>query len=257
MLFRKKNKLNLFTHKSVADTDKKIAEILRFPVVSENSDILEKLSTQELELSGIKADSLLGVFQNENEALAKFTCLTYSLESKLNSGKKENYEVVKTHGLSQGFTITYAIYFYFLSKKSELEFLEFLKKRQIPQVEKFHKRLKNYFSKYQGVMLSNSSITYASGYDKENVNSNDIKKALHDLLEMDEEHGAFWISVFNEEDEEFVLQVNQLKGLILVVGENPAIKRTCSSWSEIEELLNLLINEEFERILSVFKENEA
>jgi len=51
-------------------------------------------------------------------------------------------------------------------------------------------------------MLSDSYLQYAAGYQKEDVKSEDITKAIQDLEIMNDEHGAFWISVMTDENDE-------------------------------------------------------
>ena len=51
-------------------------------------------------------------------------------------------------------------------------------------------------------MLSDSYLQYAAGYQKKDVKSEDITKAIQDLEIMNDEHGAFWISVMTDENDE-------------------------------------------------------
>jgi len=51
-------------------------------------------------------------------------------------------------------------------------------------------------------MLSDSYLQYAAGYQKEDVKSEDITKAIQDLEIMNDEHGAFWILVMTDENDE-------------------------------------------------------
>jgi hypothetical protein len=93
-----------------------------------------------------------------------------------------------------------------------------------------------------------SYIQYAAGYSKENINRNDIKKAIHDIQKMDDEHGAFWVSIIT--DYENVLEID--KSLRITAIFNPetdnGTKYAAKDWQEIESLLLLLLDGKFEDI---------
>ena len=55
--------------------------------------------------------------------------------------------------------------------------------------------------------MTENYIQYASGYQKANIDETDIAKALADIQLMDDEHGAFWVSVIT--DDENVIEVNK------------------------------------------------
>ena len=248
MWFRKKKHIDLFNHEFVRELDDKVSSILKVPIAKVDKGIIEKLSKTEQELSKIPETELLSIFNNNNEELTKFICLAYSKESKINGNQ---LKVIESNGLSQGFSITYAIYYFFLKNDKQSELGVYLSKRKIPQSHKFHDRLQNYFWQSDGVMLSDSYIQYAAGYEKEDVKPQDISKAIQDLQKMDDEHGAFWVSVMSEEDE-FVIQTNKLKEMTLIQGEEET-RVTCANWSEVEEIFNLQIGNDFDEIIRRFK----
>lgn len=254
MWFRRKKNITLFNNPLISEMDEKICSILKLKLISSDYEILEKLSEEEQNQSGIKTLELLSLFEKENEELTKFICYSYSLESKvekkLDRVKKED---IKTVGLSKGFSISYGIYYYFLKNEKKNELLNYLSKRRIPQYGKFYERLENYFFQSKGVMLSESYIQYAGGYNKENVNQSDIQKALNDLKIMDEEHGAFWISMLVENDEEFIIEVNKNLNLSLIYGENKENHYQAENYSEVKNILELHIKKEFEKINEILK----
>ncbi|WP_165852230.1 hypothetical protein [Chryseobacterium pennae] len=43
--------------------------------------------------------------------------------------------------------------------------------------------------------MTENYIQYAEGYQKDNIDEKDIVKAIKDIQLMDDEHGAFWVSV--------------------------------------------------------------
>ncbi len=249
MWFRKKKNIFLFNNELVNETDSKVTSLLKVPIATIDNEIIEKLSQTEQKSSGISSQELISIFKHENDKLIKFICLTYSRESKINENPDE---VIESNGLSKGFSITYAIYYYFLKNEKHIDLGKYLSNRRIPQSQNFQERLKNYFWQSEGVMLSDSYIQYAAGYDKENVKSKDISKAIQDLQKMDDEHGAFWISVMTENDNEFVIQANKNMALTLIQGENET-NLQCSEWSEVEEIFNLQIEKEFDKIISRMK----
>lgn len=248
MWFRKKKNIDLFNHELIQKMDAKVSDLLKIPIAKVDKGILEKLSKTEQEQSCIPTSELLLIFKNENDELAKFVCLTFSRESKFS---ENNEEVNKSNGLSQGFCITYCIYYFFLRNNKNEELGEYLMKRRIPKSQQFRDRLIQNFMDSKGVMLSNSYIQYASGYEKEDVQPQDISKAIKDLQGMDDEHGAFWISVLKD-DVEFVIQVNKLKTMTLIEGELET-DLACENWAEVEEIYNLQIANELDNVLKRFK----
>ena len=102
---------------------------------------------------------------------------------------------------------------------------------------------------YKSPVQSESYIQYASGYNKDNVTQEDLDKALIDILDMDDEHGAFWISMVMEE--EHVVEVDKGRKLSIMFGDNVELKHKARSWDEVRVILNLLLAEEFEEILQI------
>lgn len=96
--------------------------------------------------------------------------------------------------------------------------------------------------------MSESYIQYAGGYQKDNVDKIDIIQAVKDIQEMDDEHGAFWVSVFT--DDENVIEVNKNLSLsIIFQGEETQYQAT--DWKEVEKLSYLLLQEKFEKIKKI------
>lgn len=93
-----------------------------------------------------------------------------------------------------------------------------------------------------------SYIQYASGYQKESVTKNDIEKALNDIKIMDDEHGAFWVSVINEEEN--VLEISKDLIAVGIFETNPEeeIRYQARDWQEVKELLFLLVAGEFRKL---------
>lgn len=93
--------------------------------------------------------------------------------------------------------------------------------------------------------MTENYIQYAGGYQKDNIDETDIAKAIADIQRMDDEHGAFWVSVIT--DDENVIEVN--KDLTLsIIFEGQETNYQAANWKEVEELYNLLLLEKFDEI---------
>ncbi|MDC6367214.1 MULTISPECIES: hypothetical protein [Flavobacteriaceae] len=98
--------------------------------------------------------------------------------------------------------------------------------------------------------MTESYIQYAAGYQKDNVDLSDIEKAIKDIQEMDEEHGAFWVSMIT--DDENVIETNKDLTLSFIIdGEESKFK--ASDWTEVKELYESLLNKDFEQIKTKIK----
>ena len=93
-------------------------------------------------------------------------------------------------------------------------------------------------------MQQESYIQYLAGYSKGNIDMQDIKMALADLQGMDDEHGAFWVSVIKAEEN--VLEAHKDLSVVGVFEDNAKqFVKQCTNLQEIEQLYSLLLNEEF------------
>jgi rRNA maturation endonuclease Nob1 len=97
--------------------------------------------------------------------------------------------------------------------------------------------------------MTENYIQYASGYQKGNIDETDIAKAIADVQLMDDEHGAFWVSVIT--DDENVIEVNKDLTLSLIFeGRNQTSgKRLEGSF----RTLWILLNEKFDEIAARVK----
>ena len=98
--------------------------------------------------------------------------------------------------------------------------------------------------------MTENYIQYASGYQKDNIDETDIAKAIADIQLMDDEHGAFWVSVLT--DDENVIEVNKDLTLSLVF-EGQETKHRAKDWKEVSELYGLLLHEKFDEITARVK----
>lgn len=93
--------------------------------------------------------------------------------------------------------------------------------------------------------MTENYIQYADGYQKDNIDEKDIIKAISDIQLMDEEHGAFWVSVIT--DDENVIEVNKDLSLS-VIFEEQEMKYQAKDWNEVIELFKLLLAKKFDAI---------
>ncbi|AZA89484.1 Uncharacterised protein [Chryseobacterium nakagawai] len=98
--------------------------------------------------------------------------------------------------------------------------------------------------------MTENYIQYAEGYQKDNIDEKDIVKAIKDIQLMDDEHGAFWVSVIT--NDENVIEVHKDLSLS-VIFEEKEIKYKAKDWKEVAELYKLLLLEKFDEIISRIK----
>ena len=65
--------------------------------------------------------------------------------------------------------------------------------------------------------ITESYLEKAWGDSVDNPKLKDIKTAIHETQKMDDEHGAFWVSVFDENDIEVVLEVSKNLRITLIL----------------------------------------
>lgn len=93
--------------------------------------------------------------------------------------------------------------------------------------------------------MTENYIQYAGGYPKDNIDEKDIVKAILDIQLMDDEHGAFWVSVIT--DDENVFEVNKDLSLF-VIFEGQQTQYQARDWKGVTELYKLLSMEKFDVI---------
>lgn len=93
--------------------------------------------------------------------------------------------------------------------------------------------------------MENSYETYlqtAWGDSLDNISINDVRDAISEVQNMDDEHGVFWVGLFN--NDENVLEVHKDLTIIGVFEDAPdfEIISKGKNWAEIENLYLLLLN---------------
>ncbi len=81
----------------------------------------------------------------------------------------------------------------------------------------------------------------------------DILVAINETIEMDDEHGAFWVG--NMENE-YVLEVSKNLDLHFIFGEEPGevIKTRLSNWEEVKAYYVLYLNNDYTGIKNKINE---
>lgn len=93
--------------------------------------------------------------------------------------------------------------------------------------------------------MSENYIQYAGGCNKDNINFTDIEKAIIEIQQTDDEHGAFWVSVIT--DDENVIETDKYLNLAIVFEGNQSAYKA-KDWLEVKELYKLLLDEKFGEI---------
>jgi hypothetical protein len=101
-----------------------------------------------------------------------------------------------------------------------------------------------------------SYLANAMGDSVDNVSLHDIQRAIADIQEMDEEHGAFWVSIV--EEEETVLETQ--KDLTVIGIFQPSepgdkgIRKQMKNWAEVERLYALFLDQNFDAVKKILSE---
>ena len=96
-------------------------------------------------------------------------------------------------------------------------------------------------------------IQKAWGDSVENATFNDIKVAIQETIAMDDEHGAFWVG-FNDEYE-IILESHKNLTVYGMFDEDSdlQLRAQMDSWSEIEQLYEIFLTKDFEKLKPIFK----
>lgn len=93
------------------------------------------------------------------------------------------------------------------------------------------------------------------GDSLDNPKVEDLKTAIEETKKMDDEHGAFWVAVFGDDDNEIVLEVSKNLQLTLILDPenlNPETfnekSANAESWEEIINIFKLLLTGDVNQI---------
>jgi IMP cyclohydrolase len=90
----------------------------------------------------------------------------------------------------------------------------------------------------------------AWGDSVEDVTMDDVKTAIEEIQKMDDEHGAFWVGIV--EDDELTLEVHKDLTLIglLAYDSDEEVHGKAKNWEEVETFYDLFLKEQFEELKS-------
>jgi hypothetical protein len=99
--------------------------------------------------------------------------------------------------------------------------------------------------------MTQNKLFYTSGYQKDNIDITAITKAIHDIQYMDDEHGAFWVSVVVD-DYENVIEASKSLTIWIQI-EDESYDFQAPNWDEVQTLYELLLNGQFDEIKAIVK----
>ncbi len=93
-----------------------------------------------------------------------------------------------------------------------------------------------------------SYLQLASGESFDAVSHQDIQYAIAATKEMDDEHGAFWVGII--EEEETVLETHKDLTVIGIFPQSGGeeIRLQLQNWIEVEQLYSLFLDRNFEAV---------
>ena len=98
--------------------------------------------------------------------------------------------------------------------------------------------------------MNENYIQYAGGYNKDNITFADIEKAIIEIQQTDDEHGAFWVSIITEDEN--VIETDKYLNLAIVFEGNQTNYKA-KDWNEVKELYQFLLEKKFETIKQKIK----
>jgi hypothetical protein len=98
-------------------------------------------------------------------------------------------------------------------------------------------------------MTTNFWIEKAWGDSVDNATMDDIKVAIRETTEMDDEHGAFWVGN-NDSDNHYIMEIRKDLMLFFNINDNPKdqLAVRLHSWAEVESLYRLFLDNHYEQI---------
>lgn len=100
-----------------------------------------------------------------------------------------------------------------------------------------------------------SYLEKAWGDSVDNPKLEDIKTAITETQKIDDEHGAFWVGVFDENDKEIVLEVSKSLRLTLILdpenldpGKFNEMKSKAANWKAVFGKYGLLLDGKVEEL---------
>ncbi|GAB3173535.1 hypothetical protein [Telluribacter humicola] len=87
----------------------------------------------------------------------------------------------------------------------------------------------------------------------ESISIEDVMEAISEIQEVDDEHGAFWVGIF--EEDEYVLEVDKNLNLVGEFGSesDEQIEFKAESWEEVEKLYRLFLDGHIEAVKKIME----
>lgn len=85
----------------------------------------------------------------------------------------------------------------------------------------------------------------------ENISIDNVKTAIQETIQMDDEHGAFWVGI--GDNEECVLETHKNLMVIGIFEQGPEIKKQFNNWQEIENLYEILLGGDFDTVKAILQ----
>ena len=95
-------------------------------------------------------------------------------------------------------------------------------------------------------LIQSSYLQKAWGEAIDNISLDDVKIAIQETIVMDDEHGAFWVSI--GDDETYILETHKDLLVIGIFNNGKEIKKQFKDWTEIESLYTLLLDGAFNEV---------
>ena len=99
--------------------------------------------------------------------------------------------------------------------------------------------------------MAENKMFYTSGYQKDNIDIAGITKAISDIQYMDDEYGAFWVSV-QMDDYENVIEANKSLTIWIQI-EDESYDYQAPNWGDVQTLYEMLLNGNFDEIKEIVK----
>ena len=89
------------------------------------------------------------------------------------------------------------------------------------------------------------------GDSSDNVNYNHVEEAILQISEIDDEHGAFWIGNYENEN---ILEVHKDLKVFYVCEENQNQQKVLQlfNWNEVKNFFSLFLNEDYKQLSDKF-----
>jgi hypothetical protein len=85
----------------------------------------------------------------------------------------------------------------------------------------------------------------------ENISLDDVKIAIQETIQMDDEHGAFWVGI--GDSEEYILKTHKDLIVIGIFEKSSEIKKQFNNLQEIENLYKILLSRNYNEVKQILQ----